>query len=105
LELLTLEEVKSYLRVEHSEEDFFLAMLIQSSVSYCETYLNRPLITTNMTLENEWDVPESVRLAILMLVAHWYDNRGVVGQVKDEMHFSVTALLNPYRYITFGGGS
>jgi uncharacterized phage protein (predicted DNA packaging) len=104
-ELLTLSEVKSYLRVEHSEEDTFLNMLITAARNYAEVFLNRPIRQEDMTAETTWEVPESVRLAMLMLVAHWYDNRGVIGKVDGEIAFSVSALLTPYRFYKFGGGA
>jgi uncharacterized phiE125 gp8 family phage protein len=45
------------------------------------------------------DVPEPLRQAIRFLVAHWYENRGVVnGQVV--MPLSVTALIAPYRTVS-----
>jgi uncharacterized phage protein (predicted DNA packaging) len=104
-ELLTVDEVKSYLRIDYSEEDILIVLLITSARNYCEVFLNRPILVENMTAENEWEVPESIRLAMLMLVAHWYENRGAIGKVDGEIAFSVTALLTPYRWFTFGGVS
>lgn len=47
------------------------------------------------------DVPEPLRQAIRMLVAHWYENRGIIG----ENHFvalpqSAAALIAPYRVLS-----
>lgn len=42
------------------------------------------------------DVPESVKQAMLLLIAHWYENRETVissGAMPKEMPFSVEALL------------
>ena len=48
------------------------------------------------------DVDRTARQAILMLVAHWYDNRGtvIVGAVSKEMEFAVHALLGPDRVVS-----
>jgi len=48
------------------------------------------------------DVEATVRQAILMLVSHWYDNRGsvVIGVVSKELEFAVSALLGPDRVVS-----
>jgi uncharacterized phiE125 gp8 family phage protein len=45
------------------------------------------------------NVPEPIRFAILLLVAHWYRNREavVIGQSAVNLPFAVDALLQPYR--------
>lgn len=47
--------------------------------------------------------PESIKQAVLLLVCHWFDNRGAVdtSSVSREVDFAVTALLNPDRSYTF----
>ena len=44
-------------------------------------------------------VPEPVRVAIMMLVAQWYQTRSsvVIGAPVNSLPFAVDALLNPYR--------
>lgn len=42
------------------------------------------------------DVPEPLRHAILMLVAHWYENREVIGDPR-QVPYAVEALISPYR--------
>jgi uncharacterized phiE125 gp8 family phage protein len=45
------------------------------------------------------NVPEPIRFAILLLIAHWYRNREavVIGQSAVNLPFAVDALLQPYR--------
>ncbi|MDB5654289.1 MAG: hypothetical protein JWQ94_1902 [Tardiphaga sp.] len=43
------------------------------------------------------DVPEPLRLALRMLVAHWYDNRGVVASGTALLPAGVAALIAPHR--------
>jgi len=48
------------------------------------------------------DVPEPLRQAIRMLVAHWYENRGVIaasGEVAS-MPASVSSLIAPFRVMS-----
>jgi len=48
------------------------------------------------------DVPEPLRQAIRMLVAHWYENRGVIaasGEVAT-MPASVSSLIAPFRVLS-----
>ncbi len=44
-------------------------------------------------------VPKAIKQAILMLVAHWFENREpvVVGTITSEVPMTVKALLGPYR--------
>jgi uncharacterized phiE125 gp8 family phage protein len=52
--------------------------------------------------EEPEDVPAPLRQAIRMLVAHWYENRGVVaasGEVAS-MPASVASLIAPFRVIS-----
>ncbi len=43
------------------------------------------------------DVPEPLRQALRMLVAHWYDNRGVVASGAALLPTGVATLIAPYR--------
>jgi uncharacterized phiE125 gp8 family phage protein len=47
------------------------------------------------------DVPEPLRQAIRLLVAHWYENRGLVaiGQDVAALPDTVAALIAPYRVL------
>jgi uncharacterized phiE125 gp8 family phage protein len=51
---------------------------------------------------NAGDVPDALRHAIRMLVAHWYENRGVVavGAGVALLPAGVTALIAPYRMLS-----
>ena len=52
----------------------------------------------------EWlpDVPEPLRQAIRLLVAHWYENRGLVaaGSQTAMLPSTVAALVAPYRMLS-----
>jgi uncharacterized phiE125 gp8 family phage protein len=48
------------------------------------------------------NVPESLRQALLLLVAHWYENRGMIaiGQTVAVLPMAVAALIAPYRVLS-----
>jgi uncharacterized phiE125 gp8 family phage protein len=47
------------------------------------------------------DAPEPLRQAIRLLIAHWYENRGVVmPETVTSLPLTVPALLAPYRVVT-----
>jgi uncharacterized phiE125 gp8 family phage protein len=41
--------------------------------------------------------PKVVRQAMLLLIAHWYQNREAVGEAGGEIEIGVKRLLNQYR--------
>lgn len=46
------------------------------------------------------DVPASVKAAILLLVAHWYENReAAAAGAMSELPMAVSALISPHRRI------
>jgi uncharacterized phage protein (predicted DNA packaging) len=85
-----LEEVKQYLRIDGSEEDSFLASLIPAAKIYIK---NATDINVN---END----ELQKLAVFLLVSHWYENRQVVavGTISKELEFSLRSILIQMRY-------
>lgn len=48
------------------------------------------------------DVPEPLRQAIRLLIAHWYENRGLVaaGSQSTALPVTVAALIAPYRMLS-----
>jgi uncharacterized phiE125 gp8 family phage protein len=48
------------------------------------------------------DVPETLRQAVRLLIAHWYENRALVapGQQVAALPATVEALLAPYRVVS-----
>jgi uncharacterized phiE125 gp8 family phage protein len=43
-------------------------------------------------------VPQGIKDAMLLLVRHWFENKSPVGDVGDEIAFSLKALLTAYSY-------
>lgn len=178
--MLTLDDAKAHLRVDHSDEDELITGLIAAAEAHLDGYggtLGRALITQTWAVEfqafrtrldlplaplqsatiqyydstntlqtlsssiyavlsdglgpyvtlkynQQWpqtytrddavkvtwvagygataeSVPAAIRSAILMLVAHLYDNRSAVnvGNSTTELPLAVTALLAPFRRV------
>jgi uncharacterized phiE125 gp8 family phage protein len=54
----------------------------------------------------DWSqVPSDLAQAVLLLAAHYYDNRSAVGEKASVLPLGVAALLRPHREVRlFGGG-
>lgn len=86
-EIVTLAEVKSYLRVDHDDEDALIALLIgaatEAALRLADSY-------------NPADEPPlSLKLAILVHVARAYDNREDAADTPP----SAARLLSPLRQL------
>ncbi|MEH7503284.1 head-tail connector protein [Neobacillus drentensis] len=95
---LTPEEVCNYLKVEEPEDVALVGVLTPAAISFCETKLKRPILDANMDASNMWIVPEEIRIAAYMLASHWFENRSPVGQVTQEIDFTINAILGPHRF-------
>lgn len=85
---LSLDEAKSYLRLDESytDEDTDITALINAAEKY--------LTNAGCTL-NEGD--EVAKLAEKMLVVHWYENREPIGK-GDLLAYGLQALITQLQY-------
>ena len=84
--MLSLDYVKEFMRIDHSEEDGYLSVLILLAKEMCENYLR-----TDLPSECE-----SIIQAQLLIVGHFYENRNG-GPVPDTVY----RLLDAYRKEVF----
>lgn len=99
--LITINEIKKYLKLEDTvDEDILVETILNSAISYCEIYLKRPVLDANMTEDTQWEVSEEIRIAVYMLVTHWYENRSpvTVGVINRELELGVKNILNPHKF-------
>lgn len=82
-ELVTLTEIREYLRIDGEEEDTLLAALLSVAAEHCENYLNAILPDV---------LPPPIKQAILILAGHFYEQR-----IGEDIPKVVYALLAPYR--------
>ena len=87
--ILTVEEAKVHLRIQHEEEDAYLASLLLQAQAVAEDYCR---VTFDET------APQAVRLAVLLMVSHYYENRDNPDkQVYITMRMAFENLLYPHR--------
>ena len=87
--IVTVDEVKTHQRIQHDEEDGYLESLIRQAQAtaedYCRVQFSEP-------------APEPVRLAVLLFVSHYYENRDNPDRVMyATMRVAFENLLYPYR--------
>ena len=87
--ILTVEEVKIHLRIQHNEEDEYIESLIAQAQGAAEDYCRTEFLNA---------APEPVRLAVLLMVSHYYENRDNPDrQVYLAMRTAFENLLYPHR--------
>ena len=87
--LVSVDEVKTHLRIDQDEEDLYLESLIRQAQAAAEDYCR---------VSFEDDVPEPVRLAILLFVGFYYENRDLPDRTTyGTMRIAFQNLLYPYR--------
>lgn len=82
---MDVQDIKLYLRVDHDEEDSFILSLQKSA----ENYLYNAGCIKNY--DNEL-----YKHAIRILIAHWYDNRGLIGST-DLIKYSLESIIYQLR--------
>ena len=87
--LVSVDEVKTHLRIDQDEEDVYLESLIRQAQAAAEDYCRESFGD---------DAPEPVRLAILLFVGFYYENRDVPDRTTyGTMRIAFENLLYPYR--------
>ena len=87
--IVTEDEVKVHLRIQQDEEDEYISSLIAQAQAVAEDYCR---------VQFSDPAPEPVRLAVLLMVSHFYENRDNPDrQVYLTMRMAFQNLLYPYR--------
>lgn len=87
--VLTVDEVKAHLRIETEEEDELIASLIRQAQATAEDYCR---------VSFEESAPEPVKLACLLMVSHYYENRDNPDTAAyNSMRRAFENLLYPHR--------
>lgn len=83
-----LEEVKSYLRIDGSEEDSLLATLIEASKLFMKNATGKEIVETNAIH----------KLGLMLFVNHSYENRLPIGKQGENLTFSLQNILLQIQY-------
>ena len=87
--VVTVQEVKTHLRIQYDDEDVYLDTLIRQSQAAAQDYCR-------VTFDD--DPPEPVRLAVLLMVSFLYENRDLPDKhVYLTTRMAFENLLYPYR--------
>ncbi len=96
--IISLEEAKTHLRIEHDEEDEYLTGLILQAQAAAEDYCRVSFEPYLDEHGEEADPPEPVRLALLLFVGFYYENRDIPDMTTYKaMRMAFDSLLYPYR--------
>lgn len=80
-----LEQVKSYLRVDGKRDDEMLEFLIDAAKEY---------LSNAGVKEEHHEKSNQYKLAVIMLVTHWYENREqVVGTVSSAISLGLQSII------------
>lgn len=86
-------DLRAHLHVDDCpEENVQLNRMQLAAEGWIEAYVGKPLA--------EFDpLPAAIRMAVLMLAGHFYENReaSLVGVTAGEVPFGVRDLVAPYR--------
>lgn len=89
--IVTVDELKTHLRIQHDDEDGLLESLLRQAKAVANDYCRTDF---------DEDAPEPVRLAVLLMAAHFYEYRDSSDKTAfTTMIAAFRALLYPYRVI------
>lgn len=89
--IVTVPELKTHLRIQHDEEDSLLESLLRQTEAVANDFCR-------MAFDEE--VPEPVRLAVLLMASHFYEYRDSSDKAAyATMLNAFHALLYPHRVI------
>ncbi|MBQ3704497.1 MAG: phage gp6-like head-tail connector protein [Oscillospiraceae bacterium] len=88
--IVSVDELKTHLRIEHDDEDDQLESLLRQAQAAAEDYCRVKF--------SEEEPPEPVRLAILLMASFYYENRDIPDMTTYKaMRMAFDSLLYPYR--------
>lgn len=96
---ITHDLAKQHMRIDHDEEDALIMLYIEAAEQYVENYIGRSLDGLN-------PFPADLKIAILRLVAFYYEVRNVAtfGMSSQIAPQTVTQTLDSYRLAWFHDG-
>ncbi|MDO4548829.1 MAG: head-tail connector protein [Clostridia bacterium] len=87
--IVSVPELKTHLRIQHNDEDEYINTLIAQAQAAAEDFC-RVLFENN--------APEPVRLAVMLMASHYYENRDSPDkEAYLTMRMGFENLLYPYR--------
>ena len=93
-DVMTLEEIKTYLRVDGTDDDTLISSLMLAAANYINGMTGKTKVMVGK-VEGNIMADELYILTNKLIIAHWYENRGVEipGNLTKISH-SIDALVN-----------
>lgn len=90
---MTVDDLKIYLRVDGTDDDDLISGLIAAATSYIQRTTGKTKVVIS-AVEADISTDELYNICLKMMIAHWYENRGVeiAGNLTKISH-SVDALV------------
>lgn len=90
--MITLDEAKTYLRVDFDDEDEYVKTLILSSIEHCREI-------ARVASEEELASHKNAKIAVLYMIAYLYEHREEADHA--ELNLTLRALLFGIRKAEF----
>lgn len=95
MQYLRLEEVKNYIHDWSDDEENTLILLCNAAEEIVAQHIRRPL--SDVIKDNDGVMPNTLLLAMTMIVGNWFDNRdAVTSESLKEIPLAYEYLLSPY---------
>ena len=92
--IVTLDEVKQWLRVDFIEDDELLTTLINAAEMYLKNATGTSFDSTN----------HLAKLFCMTLISDWYENRELIGKTSEQVRPILQSILAQLTY-SYGGDS
>jgi uncharacterized phage protein (predicted DNA packaging) len=92
--IVSLDEVKTWLRVDFSEDDALLETLIGAAEEYLKNATGVEFDENN----------HLAKLFCMTLISDWYENREMIGKATDQTRPIIQSILTQLTY-SYGGDS
>ena len=91
---------KAHMNIVGNDDDELISLYIGAAVTWLGNYIGKQLSTFDV-------LPDDLKLAVLKLVAFYYENREAVafGVAMSIAPFGVTSIADSYRERWFGEGA
>lgn len=105
--MISIETLKEQLNLgDTNDDDSILTIYLNAAKLAASNYIDRPILWDSTSEIETGDLTSihataEIELAVLMMSAHWYENREtvVIGTITAEVPFSFKFILNPFRIL------
>lgn len=96
--MLSLDDVKNFIRVDYDDDDNLINLLIDNA----EIYLKDAIDDYDSKIKNE-RFQNKARLAMLVLISNWYDNRDFAEfKVDEKVRYTIHSLIQQMKHGYYG---